>query len=317
MGIRNLGFLEVFVALADTQSFTEAAKRLGMTTSAASQALRALEEELAVSLISRKSRPVMLTGAGRNLLDGARALLRDARELETAVTASSPILPLLRLGLAESVSCTVGADIVGALFPCTKQLSVRTAMALQLSEQFKNGDFDLLISPVSFPDMDGVTEEAVVAESFFLVTPASNTKTVSTPADLLQLARDLPYFSYTTAASDKLISERILRSAGISPQRSVLVESSTTMMGLVAQGLGWALLLPSNIWMGRDFCDDLRFTQLPFVSAQRRQYAAIRSRGFCRAAKQAVEALQNGLRKRVIPQLADIHPMLAEGMTIV
>ena len=308
MGIRNLGSLEVFVALADTQSFTEAAKRLGMTTSAASQALRALEEELAVSLISRKSRPVMLTGAGRNLLDGARALLRDARELETAVTASSPILPLLRLGRA---------DIVGALFPCTKQLSVRTAMALQLSEQFKNGDFDLLISPVSFPDMDGVMEEAVVAESFFLVTPASNTRSVSTPADLLQLARDLPYFSYTTAASDKLISERILRSAGISPQRSVLVESSTTMMGLVAQGLGWALLLPSNIWMGRDFCADLRFTQLPFVSAQRRQYAAIRSRGFSRAAKQAVEALQNGLRKRVIPQLADIHPMLAEGMTIV
>ena len=143
MGIRNLGSLEVFVALADTQSFTEAAKRLGMTTSAASQALRALEEELAVSLISRKSRPVMLTGAGRNLLDGARALLRDARELETAVTASSPILPLLRLGLAESVSCTVGADIVGALFPCTKQLSVRTAMALHLSEQFKKRRFRL------------------------------------------------------------------------------------------------------------------------------------------------------------------------------
>ena len=188
MSIRNLGSLEVFVALADTQSFTEAAKRMGMTTSAASQALKALEEELAVALISRKSRPVMLTGAGRNLLDGARALLRDARELETAVTASSPILPLLRLGLAESVSCTVGADIVGALFPCTKQLSVRTAMALQLSEQFKNGDFDLLISPVSFPDMDGVMEEAVVAESFFLVTPASNTRSVSTPADLLQLA---------------------------------------------------------------------------------------------------------------------------------
>ena len=45
MGIRNLGSLEVFVALADTQSFTEAAKRLGMTTSAASQALKALEEE--------------------------------------------------------------------------------------------------------------------------------------------------------------------------------------------------------------------------------------------------------------------------------
>jgi len=55
----------------------------------------------------------------------------------------------------------------------------------------------------------------------------------------------------------------------------------------------------------------------PAVSAQRRQYAAIRSRGFSRAAKQAVEALKKGLRKRVIPQLADIQPMLAEGMTIV
>lgn len=139
MGIRNLGSLEVFVALADTQSFTEAAKRMGMTTSAASQALKALEKELAVALISRKSRPVMLTGAGRNLLDGARALLRDARELETAVTISSPILPLLRLGLAESVSCTVGADIVGALFPCTKQLSVRTAMAVRTDNCFVQG----------------------------------------------------------------------------------------------------------------------------------------------------------------------------------
>ena len=75
MSIRNPRIFRSFVALADTQSFTEAAKRMGMTTSAASQALKALEEELAVALISRKSRPVMLTGAGRNLLDGARALL--------------------------------------------------------------------------------------------------------------------------------------------------------------------------------------------------------------------------------------------------
>lgn len=117
MSIRNLGSLEVFVALADTQSFTEAAKRMGMTTSAASQALKALEEELAVALISRKSRPVMLTGAGRNLLDGARALLRDARELETAVTASSPILPLCGLGWLRASAVRSGQISWERFFP--------------------------------------------------------------------------------------------------------------------------------------------------------------------------------------------------------
>lgn len=73
--------LRAFVTLAQTGSFTEAARRLHLTQSAISHSLRALEEEVRCGLFDRVGKTVSLTQAGEQLLLHAHRILA---EMETA-----------------------------------------------------------------------------------------------------------------------------------------------------------------------------------------------------------------------------------------
>jgi DNA-binding transcriptional LysR family regulator len=70
--------LQAFLAVARVRSFSGAARELGVTRSAVSQAVRQLEEQLDVVLLARTTRSVSLTDAGRRLVDGAAPALRQA-----------------------------------------------------------------------------------------------------------------------------------------------------------------------------------------------------------------------------------------------
>src|SRR5881394_1695299 len=63
--------LQAFVAVARHRSFSGAARELGVTRSAVSQAVRQLEEQLRVVLLARTTRSVSVTDAGRRLVEGA------------------------------------------------------------------------------------------------------------------------------------------------------------------------------------------------------------------------------------------------------
>ncbi|WP_223632875.1 LysR family transcriptional regulator [Corallococcus sp. EGB] len=63
--------LQVFLVVARLRSFSGAARELGVSTAAVSQAVRQLEEQLHVVLLTRTTRSVSLTDTGRRLLEGA------------------------------------------------------------------------------------------------------------------------------------------------------------------------------------------------------------------------------------------------------
>ena len=69
--------LMAFELLADTGSFTGAAKSLFLTQSAVSHSMRALEDDLGCRLLRRHGKKVSLTDAGQHLLDAARPILRQ------------------------------------------------------------------------------------------------------------------------------------------------------------------------------------------------------------------------------------------------
>ncbi len=75
----DLGVLTAFVAVAEERSFTKAAVRLGVSTSALSHAIRGLEEGLGVRLLARTTRSVAPTEAGDQLLAHAGPALGDIR----------------------------------------------------------------------------------------------------------------------------------------------------------------------------------------------------------------------------------------------
>ncbi|WP_316862175.1 LysR family transcriptional regulator [uncultured Cohaesibacter sp.] len=64
----NLNDLSLFVAVAEAGSFTTAAAKIGISTSAVSHTIRKLEAELGVQLLNRTTRRIMTTEAGERLL---------------------------------------------------------------------------------------------------------------------------------------------------------------------------------------------------------------------------------------------------------
>lgn len=74
MDTNDLGALSTFLTVAEERSFTRAAKRLGVSPSAISHSMRALEGAIGVRLLSRTTRSVALTEAG----DQLRSRLRPA-----------------------------------------------------------------------------------------------------------------------------------------------------------------------------------------------------------------------------------------------
>jgi len=76
----DLNTLAAFFAIAEERSFTKAAKRLGVSPSAMSHAIRGLEEEIGVRLLSRTTRSVAPTEAGERLLARLRPALTDVQD---------------------------------------------------------------------------------------------------------------------------------------------------------------------------------------------------------------------------------------------
>ncbi|HEY6223535.1 MAG TPA: LysR family transcriptional regulator, partial [Gemmatimonadales bacterium] len=64
----ELSVLAAFLTVAEERSFTRAARRLGVSPSALSHAIRGLEERIGVRLLARTTRSVAPTDPGRQLL---------------------------------------------------------------------------------------------------------------------------------------------------------------------------------------------------------------------------------------------------------
>ena len=78
--IKRIPSLLIFAEVANQRSFTQAAKKLGMSKSAVSQQVKRLEEDIGQQLLSRNTRGMSLTATGERLLDRCE-LLRDHADL--------------------------------------------------------------------------------------------------------------------------------------------------------------------------------------------------------------------------------------------
>jgi DNA-binding transcriptional LysR family regulator len=83
----RLEAMGVFVAVADLRGFAPAARRLGLSPSAVTRLVAALEERLGTRLLQRTTRSVALTDAGSRYLVRARQILADVAEAEGAAQA--------------------------------------------------------------------------------------------------------------------------------------------------------------------------------------------------------------------------------------
>ena len=83
----NFKQLEAFIRVAELQSFTRAARQLYMSQPAISFQIKALEEELSVTLLQRSERKVALTAAGRLLYPEAKQMLGHYNKIKAGLDA--------------------------------------------------------------------------------------------------------------------------------------------------------------------------------------------------------------------------------------
>lgn len=94
--------INAFAAVAEARSFTQGAKRLGVSSAQVSKLVARLENRLGARLLNRTTRDVSLTDTGRAYLERARSLLEDFEALEGSVRDQSGPRGLLKISAPVS-----------------------------------------------------------------------------------------------------------------------------------------------------------------------------------------------------------------------
>lgn len=139
--------LLAFVTVADSGGFTAAARHLHRTQSTISLRISTLEERLGSRLLTRTSRRIALTDAGRTFLLYARRMLQLQREAVAALgQVEHPIT--LRLGLPEDYATTWLPQLLEQLSHQHPHVRphIHCRMSTELLEQLDAGGLDLVIA---------------------------------------------------------------------------------------------------------------------------------------------------------------------------
>ena len=149
--------LEVFLATAHHQNVTRAADSLAMSQSAASGALRDMEEQFGVQLFDRVGKRLRINELGQLLRPRAEALLEQAVEFEQAI-ASGTVLGHLKLGATLSIGNYLAVGMIAAFkqqFP-EAEVELSVANTETIARQVANYELDigLIEGELRHPDLE-------------------------------------------------------------------------------------------------------------------------------------------------------------------
>lgn len=129
----KLAAIRAFVSVAEEGGFSAAALELGLSKSAASRQIAALEEKLGAQLLKRSTRSVRLTDSGYAYLERCRALLADLEEADRAIAAlQNEPKGLLKINAPMSFGVSHAAPAVADFMARYPELQV----ALILNDRF-------------------------------------------------------------------------------------------------------------------------------------------------------------------------------------
>ncbi|MFG6083251.1 LysR family transcriptional regulator [Paracoccus litorisediminis] len=111
----NLKPLHHFVLVVEERNFAAAARRANISQPALSNSIRTLEEQIGMQLFLRDERPVKVTPEGEEILERARWLLFEARNLDVQISAlRSGVAGHLRCGMVPIFSASFGGNVFAA-----------------------------------------------------------------------------------------------------------------------------------------------------------------------------------------------------------
>ncbi|WP_405607558.1 LysR family transcriptional regulator [Streptomyces sp. NBC_01511] len=235
----KLSQCRAFVSVADTGTFTAAAKLIGVSQSAVSHAVAALEKELGIDLLSRDHGSITLTAAGHRVLQSARIMLKQAQEI-ASVTSSMASTAELRLciGVSRSLGKGMLPRLLGELRTRRPDmaLDVRLGSCTQVEEWLRRGLVDVGIAALA---RGGLTTVPLLRDRIHVVLPAGHSLTAAPTVHVRQLANG-PLLMPSGATERELCS--FFQDHDVTPRITFRVDDPATLLTLTANGHGVTLL---------------------------------------------------------------------------
>jgi DNA-binding transcriptional LysR family regulator len=240
--------LREFAAIAETGSFSKAARRLRIAQPPLSRHIRQLEDELGIKLFERSATGVRITREGSLLLQQARTVLDDASALlDLATRARAGLASTLRVAMAPGL-CEVVNRIRIHLVKTVPQLSIE-GTDMSSAQQYaalrrRLVDVGLLRH---MPDDGEIDTEPLFAERFVVLVGEGHPLAKKRTLKLKQLAGEhllLQDRDWAALAHDKILS--MYAAAGVTPSVATREATPGNQASMLAVASGEAICLSSS-----------------------------------------------------------------------
>ena len=245
----ELRHLRYFVALAEELHFSRAAARLGISQPPLSQQIKILEDQLSVRLFNRSNRRVELTQAGILFLAEARATLERAeRAMSVATRAQRGELGELRIGMFPSAPllARIGDAILTfrRSFPDVQLVLNEIESRQQTQGLLERREHVAIIRSAAAPILPSELQATeLLEEPFRVIMRSDHPFAKRRKITIGELAPES--FVFYGDRMGRTLPQQILvlcRSAGFEPRIGQLANGNATITGLVAAGLGIAVV---------------------------------------------------------------------------
>lgn len=231
---------EIFMKVVNKGSFTKAAEELGYTQSAVSQMVKALEDELSTTLISRSRKGITLTPDGKQYLPFIKQLYNSYRELKEKHKEMLGLEEgLIRIGTFSSVSC----HWLPSLIKNFKQIYPSVHFVLQQGDYtsivnyVNEGSVDFgFINPEAAKDLETI---ALQQDEMLAVLPIGHPLADKEKVSLSDLTKEQFILLEEGELSEPL---EFFKKHHIQPNIQYRVHDDYTIMSMVEKGLGISIL---------------------------------------------------------------------------
>lgn len=247
----NLNELQFFVHVSQTQSFTKAAKRLGVPKSSVSRAILRLEHRLGVRLVERTTRRVALTEMGELYLHRCQRVMEEAEQADLAVGAlQGKPRGILRVGAPVAFARSILGPTMGEFLAMYPELRLHLQL-LNGDESPREGSLDVVVRAGALEDSGLLVKPLMRIRLGAYASPGylENRKMPDSPSDLSSHSC-IATSCDTTGETAEFTTWRLRRGVELKEIRvtaRILVPDPTINHQLALDGAGIALLAQSVV----------------------------------------------------------------------
>jgi len=313
-GRLTLWGMEVFVTTAEEGSITAAARRLGTSAATISQQITNLETAMGTALLNRGARPVALTPAGDMFLLRANTILNEADQAQSELAqADLSRLTRFRIGMIEDFDADVTPALLADFGAQMKNCSflLETGASHRLFDQLEARALDVAVTADMGPVNEAMETHALIEEPFLVAAPKGQGQ-----GDLLNYMRGTPLIMYTTRHfMGRMIADHLAR-LSVTTEHRFELDSYHSILAMVAQGAGWAILTPLGWRRAGRFTEQVDVFQLPFEPLSRTIHLTARRDVMGDMPAQMAEALRPKLQKLIVDPAKQALPWLGDAMRV-